>query len=352
MALQAAWLEMRSLGKIPRLEATDGYAEIAKVAYDLGLEEVANEAAKEIEKSLADLPLSAEAARWLLVPTMVTGLLDGFAAGLDKVELLPKPDESEPSYLTPYWATMGSLLIQAGRLKEAEELFARSLGLVERYALFDEYYPVNNNLGVCLMEQGRLEEARRHFDAAIEYAKAETSPSHHATGRDNLTILAYEAGEYEEATQLGSRLLVADGPTSGVRMVMSLHAIVGLSCLELGRLRQCREAERELQILLDRHGPLSNDLSYVHTFLARMRSLRGEEDEAVAALGRAAAFYEGRNVLAKLRIELERFRILTRIGVDCRDGLRTLLQTAMPTGARPLVVRIQAQLERGQRAPG
>ena len=332
------WNRARSLGQ--QLSATtvaDSFAHIGGVAYDLGVDDLAAEAAELIVKQLSQLPREIRTALKMLRPTAVIGFLRGYEGALDRLSSLPDPDGRHAVYDATYHAVAGTLLVAAGDLVAAEQNFATSLGITERFALFDHLHVINNNLGVCLMEQGRYPEAEERLKEAIRYA-AETSPSQYSTPHENLTILAYERSSYATALESGKALL-ADSEVPSGRAAMSLQAIIGLSALEIGDLAKCREAERELHVLNERYGGHSNDMSYVHIFLARMLASRKHHNEALTLLSTASRHYRKRNHLAFLRLEIERCKQLARNGVDSSEELEQVLDKLQDTGALPLVER-------------
>lgn len=339
--LNDLWERAQAIGRdSPALSVATMYADVAGVAHELGLDGLAARIAQRVEKQLAALPLTVGIARQLLRLTTIIGLHQGYRVALEKLLTLPAPEDKDPTYAASYYATKATILVASGSLTEAEACFASSLGITERYALFDHCYTVNNNLGVCLMEQGKHAEARRFLETAIEYAAADVSPSHHSTAWDNLTTLAYEEKRYHRALELGKSLLEAR-KVSGARTTMSLLAIVGLSGLETGNLRSCREAERELTILTKRHGEFANDLSYAHVFLNRILAMRGESASAIDRLSVAAERYRNRNLLARTRIELEQCRLESKAGRDCTDMIERILEELHGTGAGPLLDRAQ-----------
>lgn len=344
--LKDLWVRLQELdSELPVLTATSAYTEIVGVAYDLGLDSMAAEVANQIVNGVSKVPLTISSALHLLRGIAVSGLLNGFEAALHRLDGLPNPNSATPTYQAAFFATKGTILVASGALQEAEELFGRSLGIIERFALFDSFYTINNNLGVCLMEQGRYDEARQHFATAIEYAKADVSPSRHSTARDNLSILAYEQAMFLNISETGITRPEAS-QVSGVRSIMNLHAIFGLSSLQLGNLSHCREAEREIRLLLQRHDQFSNDMSYVHTFMARMAALRGEVSAALQMLKNAADHYAGRNLLVRNRLELERCRLLVWNHQDCRTEIERIAKDLKPTGAAPLTARAQGLMDR------
>ncbi len=83
-------------------------------------------------------------------------------------------------------------------------------------------------------------------------------------------------------------------------------------------------------------------MSYVYTFLARMMELRNEVDEAIASLETGIEHYRPRNRLAAARMEIERFRLQLKTGVDPTDELDALLADLHGSGAVPLIERAES----------
>lgn len=339
--LGALWDRAEAIrGQLDPLSLADVYTHLAGISHDLGFDSKSLETAEEIADQISSLPLTIESARRLLRPTAIIAVNKGFVQSLERFKSLPTPTDAHPVYACSYHSAKASVLVAAGRLKDAEKAYANSVGISERYALFDHYFSINNNLGVCLMEQGRYGEAEKHYRVAAEYAEEDVSPSHHGIVQDNLVILAFERGRYDEALEMAQGAL-ASGTGAGIRAEMSGQSIIGLSSLELGALARSKQAEREVRILFQRHDPLGHDMSYVHIFLARMCSLRRETEQAVALLSRAAEKYRSRNTIAAARIEIEKYRLLVRAGVECADGLNDLARTLWGSGAVPLIDQVE-----------
>lgn len=339
--LGALWKRAESIrGHLDALVLADAYTHLAGISHDLGFDSKSLKTAEEIADQISSLPLTVESARRLLRPTAIIAVNKGFSRGLARFASLPSPNDRDPVYACVYHSTKGSVLVAAGKLLDAEAEYARSVGIAERYALFDHYFSINNNLGVCLMEQGRFEEAERHYRIAEQYAEQDVSPSHHWIVQDNLVLLEFERGHFEAALEI-ARGSLAKSAAAGIRAEMSGYSIIGLCSLQLGALAQCNEAEREVQILFQRHDPIGHDMSYVHIFLARMCLLRRESENAVAVLSRAAESYRSRNAIAAARIDTEKYRILVRGGIECSDELEALANRLRGSGAVPLIDRVE-----------
>jgi tetratricopeptide (TPR) repeat protein len=300
---------------------------------------MAAEVAELILKSFSELRKTVQQAQKLLTPIALLGLVTGVERGMRRLETLPTPDEESPLYSARYNLSKGSLHVALGQLIEAERLFAIALGITERYALYDNIHALHNNLGVCLLEQGRFDEAKMALQSALEFA-AETSPSEKSTAQDNLSLLAYESGAYEEGLQNAASLLAAQ-EIHGWRAILDLWAVVGLCSLEIGDLTQAREAEREIHAHTPRSGQLGNDMSYVHIFLARMLASRNQSDVALRSLQLAVQNYRPRNRLAAARMELEKFRLQLKTGIDCTADIDALLADLRGSGAVPLIERAE-----------
>lgn len=344
-ALSSVWKKARLVERlIGPLEAADTYFHIVSVAHDLGAGDLAVEVSDHIREIVNNLHLDPDTAQRLLRPIGVIGLYKGHQIAADKLKVLPEPTKHDnPAYSGQYYATKAALEVGAGRLKSAEEWFTQSLAIAERYALQGLYYTINNNLGVCLLEQGRYELARHAYANALEHVGEETAPSHHSLARDNLALLYYEMGDHQSAARMASGALAKRGNHQrSYRELMGLYSVLGLSCLQMGDLSRCREVQRELEILVPHHNPLGHDMSYVYIFMARMLDLQKRTEESVASLRDMAHTYSATNELARIRLELERCRLLIKTGVDCSQQLDQILEDLEGSGAVPLIERAES----------
>lgn len=329
------------------LALAETYVHLAGISHDLGFDKKSLEIAQTVASELSNLPLTTQSAQHLLRPITIIGLNSiGYEGSLQHLARLPSPNRSEPLYACSYYSKRGSVLVAAARLVNAEADFANSLGIAERYALFDHYFYIHNNLGVCLMECGRYAEAERHFERGAQFADSARTPGRFWILQDNLMILEYERGKYSKALDMAIAALRSERVASSSRAAMSVQSIIGLCSLAVGAPARSKEAEREIKYLFQRHDPVGNDMSYVHIFLARMRLFRDDPAGAISLLTEAANRYRALNALAYARLQLERCRISIKSGYGVAGQLAELDALLHASGAVPLIDDVQSLMTR------
>ena len=325
------------------LALADTYVHLAAISHDLGFDKKSLEIAQQVAEELSNFPMTKRSAQHLLRPIVIIGLNSiGYAGSLRYLAQLPKPDEGEPVYACSFYSKRGSVRVAAARLVEAERDFAESLGIAERYALFDHYFSIHNNLGVCLMERGHFEAARLHFLAGSEFTDSERAPGHFWILQDNLMILEYERRNFAKALDLAEAACRSQRINSSSRAAISVQSIVGLCSLSLGAPARSKEAEREILYLLQQYHPVGNDMSYVYIFLARMKLFRNDAQGARTILDEAAHHYRSLNALAFARIQLENCRVAQQAGEECHTELTDLRDLLHGSGAVPLIEQLES----------
>ena len=342
--LRDLWARAEGMrGRMNPLAMADTYVHLAGISHDLGFDKKSLEIAQQVAEELSNLPMTRESAQHLLRPIVIIGLNSiGYAGSLQNLAQLPKPDERDPVYACSFHSRRGSVRVAAARLVEAEKDFAESLGIAERYALFDHYFSIHNNAGVCLMEQGQYDEARSHLVAASDFADPERTPGHYWIVQDNLMILEYERGNLTRALEIAEAACRFKRTSTSSRAAISVQSIVGLCSLSLGAPARSKEAEREITFLLQQHEPVGNDMSYVHIFMARMKLFRNDTEGARGVLLDAARRYRSLNALAFARIQLELCRMLQRSGMQYETEINELRVLLRGSGAIPLIEGLES----------
>jgi tetratricopeptide (TPR) repeat protein len=254
--------------------------------------------------------------------------------------------------------SLGEYAATAGRLREAEQIFASAL---ERLRAGPNAAPINlgyvlEDLGCARRDLGKLDEAESLLREALSHYRS-SQPSwlpYLASGHDSLGTLYLARGdlaraeaEHREALRL--RDLYS---TSDMNRVRSSY-MLGLVLVRRGR---TAEAAPMLQEALDRrtrlYGPLASDVAAVQDALAELHLADGELDRAEDALRHALAALDAslppQNPARATALEhLAELRRRQGRGPDARAALSEALEirAAVLGEDHPDSVRARAALE-------
>jgi tetratricopeptide (TPR) repeat protein len=328
------------------------YLDIASSAHDAGERSSAVQAANEASNLVLQLPSTPESGLLAIRSAMVYGLHVSVDQGLEIVEkTLPIAQESTAA-LSIWMPAKATLLVAAGRLIEAEQIFLEAIELLERYCMFGTLFSLYNNLGVCYTDQGRYPDAILQFEEAARLGSELSVSGEASTVADNLAMLHLERGEYELALRT-VRGAMTKATTRSPRELFHRHALIGLSSLELGLLAQAFEAKREIDLLFQQHEYWGSDVSYVEMFLARLLVMEGRPEMARERLEAAVEIYRPRDLMSRARLELELVRLeLKTHPTTALKRAEAMLETLRGTGARPLVDRFEELADRARRHAG
>jgi tetratricopeptide (TPR) repeat protein len=344
------WNELEGLADVVEPDVmAELYLDVASSAHDAGERSQAIKAAKAASDLVQQLPPTLRSGLLAIRSAMVWGLYVCVHDGLESVDRTLPDAQSNLEALCMWMPVKATLLVAAGRLVEAEQIFLEAIEVIERYCLFGTLFSLHNNLGVCYTDQGRYQDALLQFEEATRLG-AELNLS--STGKgvsDNLAMLHLERGDFELALRT-VRGAMTRATTRSPRELFHRHALIGLCSLELGLLAQAFEAKREIDLLFQHHEYWGSDVSYVETFLARMLVMEGQPDVARARLEAAAEIYRTRDLLCLARLELERVRIdLKTDPAGALERAESMLGALRGTGARPLVDRFEDLADRARR---
>ncbi len=194
---------------------------------------------------------------------------------------------------------LGSLLLNQGKLSEAERHLRRALDLRERNgASAAELAASLNNLAAVTRQSGESGESERLYRRAIEIFQTVSGgrDSDLASALSNLSVLLSESGRYYEAIeQAGKALaLLNSDQTTDPSDHWIAHNNLGLLYSQRG---QYRLAEREFKIALDliqkSLGPDHPDLAEILNNIADLFRLTGSYDEAESAYRRSLTILRG-----------------------------------------------------------
>jgi tetratricopeptide (TPR) repeat protein len=345
--------EIETLKKIiePNLMA-ELYLDIASSAHDAGERSSAIQAANEASDLVQQLPATPESGLLAIRSAMVFGLHVSVDQGLESVERTLSIAQADTAALSIWMPAKATLLVAAGRLIEAEQIFLEAIELLERYCMFGTLFSLHNNLGVCYTEQGRYPDAILQFEEAARLGSELSVSGEASSVADNLAMLHLERGEHELALRT-VRGAMTKATTRSPRELFHRHALIGLSSLELGLLAQAFEAKREIDLLFQQHEYWGSDVSYVEMFLARMLVVEGRPEVARERLEAAVEIYRPRDLMSRARLELELVRLELKADPGgALERAEAMLETLRGTGARPLVDRFEELADRARRHAG
>jgi tetratricopeptide (TPR) repeat protein len=158
--------------------------------------------------------------------------------------------------------SLGTLLEDQGKMKEAEVVYHRALDGKEK-SLGSEHTSTLrtvNNLGILFRKQGKLKEAEVMYQRALDGQEKSLGPEHTSTLAtvNNLGILYWKQGKLKEAEAMYQRTLDGYKKSLGPEHPSTLETVNNLGVLyeKQGRLK---EAEAMYQRALDgfrkSHGP-------------------------------------------------------------------------------------------------
>jgi DNA-binding SARP family transcriptional activator/tetratricopeptide (TPR) repeat protein len=285
----------------------------------------------------------------LTVAANVIGIYKGGVAALPfaeaAVERASKSDEGRAIIVA--LCSRGVNRMQAGLLSPAKEDFRAVLQLIERFAAVSYQQFALNSYGVALLERGDYAEARKIFSEAIKLATDSAALQDRVVVTGNLLLVEHESGNRAEAMMLADEVLILSEQAPFLWCTIGAWSILGLYALERGDLAAAHEYHREILEHADGRDFWGSDASYTEIFFARLMTLEGRGEGALARLDEAIAAYKDRNFFCRARLQLERARLLLVSGAPEPAGrlAAEVRKHARAAGALPLVEKADAILD-------
>lgn len=336
-------LELEEL--LPAVLATELYVDIAANAQH-GLHNLLGEATQAAWRTLKGVGEAPEKVR-LEVLTSAYQTVHAFTkANLERLDELTRSSSLWPATYVACLSASSFVRISQGFAHDAERHLLQALRICEQYGFLDQRLRVLNNLGVCLLEQGRLQEAEEQF-SAVARSGGSVAPKEIPGALNNLLITEYEKGDFESTLALGRKHLRE--PSLQTRLRVGLLGVLGLASLKVGRLAQAREYENLIHTDTEYGDGLSNDVSYVEIFLARMAVIDGKNHQAEDRLREKVDTFASRDFYCAARMEVELLRTVAShspgLALEKALELRPSLAAAH---AAPLVTRLDGIVARCQ----
>lgn len=179
------------------------------------------------------------------------------------------------------------------------------------------HFSIESNLAVAALDAGDLDTAATQMIHAEALAGSADMNLNRFIQANNQAELAMAVGDFSRAREAYSEAATYAGPTMPSYMMDLMHAGMGLCALESGDLSEARRREAELA------PPPSSwhyDPTTIVAFRSKLLELRQDRPSAVALLEETSQDLQNRLVLAWLKVEALRVRLLKKM--ECARARR------------------------------
>jgi tetratricopeptide (TPR) repeat protein len=198
-----------------------------------------------------------------------------------------------------------------GDLHEALHACRQGVQLAERFRLFRFRNMCLANMSAIAMDVGLNDVAESSLLEVLRAAESNEVPADIAHGYFNLAVLRLTQRKFSEVNSLAERCLDAAQRAGNNFIVLSVHALLGLTALERGALQEARN--REQLILKESRPYIGDDIVPIEHFLARMSEIANSTERGIrrleAILTNPPPFV---NACCILELQLELARLLGR----------------------------------------
>ena len=243
---------------------------------------------------------------------------------------------------------LSSIAYDSGDLKEAFSLCCECLNEIEAVGAINFWPLTAAHTHVLCVEQGDYGQATALADE-IEKRSRNLEAAHHAFSElyANCAIMHFEMDDFAQAEVFAEKSKQLYSPNVNKWIRIGVDALRGLCLLERGVLSEAKDTansiERELNEMRIRVG----DTSHAEMLIARVNATCVNRSAAVTRLRDAIADYRDRDVVCRIRMQLELARLLKSIDKNAaRAEAKQVYETARSINARPIAERADSLLLR------
>lgn len=241
---------------------------------------------------------------------------------------------------------LGDIDYNTGKLVEAEVLERATLDGIKQVGAMNMWPLTASHVHMLLVEQGRYDEARVIHHEARNRAGTLESVHTVATLCGNHASMLFEVGDLDGARECIKEGLECLSRVTSVWIQVELRGLEGLIALEQGRLQDAKAAAEFGKQKLDQLGMRVGDLSRLEILIARTDTLLGNRKAAEIRLRDAIYDYRDRDVVCRLRMQLELARMLkTTDKAAARQVASDVFTMARSINARPIAERAESLLQ-------
>jgi hypothetical protein len=216
-------------------------------------------------------------------------------------------------------SALSTVAYSVGRLPEASLHIESALHEINRVGAMNEWANAASHAHMLHVEQGRFNDASTLYEELRSRGSGLLDLL--ATTTANASMMCYMKGDFTEARAEASFGLSQLETRKSIWTDLVLRGIDGISALELGEFSVAAATADYLRQKIDTLGARLVDLSYVEILIARVEALRGQKSAAVNRLRTVVDDYRDRDIVCRLRLQLELARMLKS---ESRSEARTL----------------------------
>jgi hypothetical protein len=242
---------------------------------------------------------------------------------------------------------LGGIAYESGDITRSEAIHLRALSEIKCVGAMNMWPMVATVTHMLMVEQGKYANANG-LREEIE-ALAHSVDDHYALAvlDGNTASMMYELGDFKGCEEYADRGRLSAERSNWVWIELGLTGLIGLCRIEQGDISGARAmADRGLSRLNQLPKRMA-DISYLEILIARITSMLKGRDAAVDRLSAAIADYSNREVICRLRMQLERANILKHSNKPfARREAKDVFEVARQANAFPLAERADRLIRR------
>lgn len=244
-------------------------------------------------------------------------------------------------------SVLGIIAYENGQLKRAHALARRALEEVNAVGAISLWPIIASHIHMLLVEQGNFVEASALAAEMRRRVRSVDGVQVLGILCANEGVMFHEMGKFGEAIRVMHEALQYLSRFDVVWPRIGILGLSGMIAFEQGDLAKARMLGDEAKSRLDQLGMRASDVSSAEILIARLEATLHHRTTAVARLRTAIEDYRERDLLCRLKMQLELARLLKPVDrQSARREATQVYEVARSIEARPLAERADSFLHR------
>ena len=233
-----------------------------------------------------------------------------------------------------------------GNFPECDGILRRLIREIDSVGAVSDRPMALTHLHMIAVETGNYIEAEA-IVAELDSSAIEEHLQTHLTINGNKAIMLLDLEDYDAAAAAAKKGLAAGKGFRSVWHEIGMMGTIGLAELGRGNIVEAKRIAKWGKDKIDAFHWRVSDLSMMEMLIARISVLDNRRPEAITRLQDAIEEYRNRDVICRLRLQLELARTLKPVDRnEARNYAREVYEKARTIGARPLADRADSLLNR------